>query len=152
MAGDWVDREWGGYLLCTSSFLLSFTNPMMKVSRTVWTLTPSHFPALRHHSRQFTNLFYYYCYYFLRWAHKLCCSFFWGFSVTVQCLCCSPPLFVSLTHSCSHCLLNVVVVVVAVGQTLLWFIHTPVFIWISALVWMHVWAVYHLGDLHVCFE
>lgn len=93
-----MNRQWVGVAIfyVRPPFLLSFTNPLMKVSSTVWTLTPSHFPALRHHSIPFTNQFFFS---FLPWAHEICRSFFRGFSGSVQHPGCPPAPSVPLTHS-----------------------------------------------------
>lgn len=102
--------------------LLSFTNPLMKLSSTVWTLTPSHFPALRHHSIPPHQPVF--C-----WAHEICRSFFWGFGGTDCSDCTHCPL------CSSHTLTLTFLAKCGGGEA------PPsgdLYLWVSVLVWMHV--------------
>lgn len=60
----------------------SFTNALMKVSSTAWTLTPSHFPALRHHSVPLTRFFSFFNFALSSWNVQV--FFFWSFCGTAE--------------------------------------------------------------------
>ncbi len=129
-SGWWLSeqRQWVGVVIfyVRPPFLLTFANPLMKLSSTVWLLTPSHFPALRHHSIPFTNQFFFlFCPELMKSVGPFSEASVAVFSV--QCPGCPPAPSVPLTHSCSHFLLNVVVADQASGGPTL---RCFVFVWV----------------------
>lgn len=102
-------RWWVGVVIfyVRPPFLLSFANHVMKVSSTVCLTFPfvSHFPALRHHSVPFTNLFlfsFYFCPELVQTVGPFWEASVAAFSAPAVPL---PPLLLSHAHAPFFCLI-----------------------------------------------